>query len=181
MVDEAHAIGILGPEGKGLSFNYRNDVTMITGTFGKAFGSGGAFIATNSEIGEHIIQTSGAFRYTTALAPSLAAGALKGLKKILENKGWGNDLLSSAKIWKDEITQNFNFPVQGDCHILSIIIGQEEKAIFLQKYLEKNGFLAIAIRPPTVPVGQSRIRITIRRDLDFSILNNLITVLKEFK
>ena len=82
LVDEAHAIGILGPEGRGLSFNYRSDITMITGTFGKAFGSGGAFIASNSEVGEYIIQTSGAFRYTTALAPSLAAGALEGLKKI---------------------------------------------------------------------------------------------------
>ena len=164
LVDEAHAIGILGPEGRGLSFNCRSDITMITGTFGKAFGSGGAFIASNSEIGEYLIQTSGAFRYTTALAPSLAAGALKGLKKILENKEWGNDLLSSANVWKDEIIKNFSFPVQGDYHILSIIIGQEEKAIYLQKYLEENGFLAIAIRPPTVPVGQSRIRITIRRN-----------------
>jgi len=180
LVDEAHAIGILGPEGRGLSFNCRSDITMITGTFGKAFGSGGAFIASNSEIGEYLIQTSGAFRYTTALAPSLAAGALEGLKKILENKEWGNDLLSSASVWKDEIIKNFNFPVQGDSHILSIIVGQEEKAIYLQKYLEENGFLAIAIRPPTVPVGQSRIRITIRRNLDFNLLKNFITVLKEF-
>ncbi len=181
LVDEAHAIGILGPEGRGLSFNCRSDITMITGTFGKAFGSGGAFIASNSEICEYLIQTSGAFRYTTALAPSLAAGALEGLKKILENKEWGNDLLSSAKIWKDEIIKNFSFPVQGDSHILSIIVGQEEKAIYLQKYLEENGFLAIAIRPPTVPVGQSRIRITIRRNLDFNLLKNFIAVLKEFK
>ncbi len=154
---------------------------MITGTFGKAFGSGGAFVASNSEIGEYLIQTSGAFRYTTALAPSLAAGALEGLKKILKNKEWGNNLLSSAKIWKDEIIKNFSFPVQGDSHILSIIVGQEEKAIHLQKYLEENGFLAIAIRPPTVPVGQSRIRITIRRNLDFNLLENFIEVLKEFK
>jgi len=181
LVDEAHAIGILGPEGRGLSFNYRSDITMITGTFGKAFGSGGAFIASNSEIGEYLIQTSGAFRYTTALAPSFAAGALEGLKKILENKEWGNDLLSSANVWKDEIIKNISFPVQGDSHILSIIVGQEEKAIYLQKYLEENGFLAIAIRPPTVPVGQSRIRITIRRNLDFNLLKNFIAVLKEFK
>ncbi len=181
LVDEAHAIGILGHEGRGLSFNCRSDITMITGTFGKAFGSGGAFLASNSEIGEYLIQTSGAFRYTTALAPSLAAGALEGLKKILENKEWGNDLLSSANVWKDEIIKNISFPVQGDSHILSIIIGQEEKAIYLQKYLEENGFLAIAIRPPTVPVGQSRIRITIRRNLDFNLLNNFIAVLKEFK
>ncbi len=90
-------------------------------------------------------------------------------------------MLSSAKIWKDEIIKNFSFPVKGDSHILSIILGQEEKAINLQKYLEKNGFLAIAIRPPTVPVGKSRIRLTIRRNLDTNILKNFIEVLKEFK
>jgi len=111
----------------------------------------------------------------------LAAGALEGLKKILENKEWGYDLLSSASVWKDEIIKNFSFPVQGDSHILSIIVGQEEKAIYLQKYLEENGFLAIAIRHPTDPVGQSRIRITIRRNLDLNLLKNFITVLKEFK
>ena len=82
LVDEAHALGILGPEGKGLSFNYSKDITMITGTFGKAFGSGGAFISCNSKISEYLIQTSGAFRYTTALAPFLTAGALKALQKI---------------------------------------------------------------------------------------------------
>ena len=82
---------------------------------------------------------------------------------------------------KMKLLKIFSFPVQGDSHILSIIIGQEEKAIYLQKYLEENGFLAIAIRPPTVPEGQSRIRITIRRNLDFNLLNNFIAVLKEFK
>jgi len=140
LVDEAHAIGILGPDGRGLSFNCRSDITMITGTFGKAFGSGGAFIASNSEIGEYLIQTSGAFRYTTALAPSLAAGALESLKKILENKEWGNDLLSSAKIWKDEIIKNFSFPVQGDSHILSIIVGQEERQFIYKNILKKMAF-----------------------------------------
>jgi 8-amino-7-oxononanoate synthase len=90
-------------------------------------------------------------------------------------------LLYSAKIWKNEIIKNFSFPIKGECHILSLIVGEEEKAIYLQKYLEENGFLAIAIRPPTVPVGESRIRITIRRNLDLNLLKNFIAVLKEFK
>ena len=85
LVDEAHAIGILGTEGKGLSFDLSDEITMLTGTFGKSFGSGGAFIACNSKIGEHLIQTSGAFRYTTALSPALSAGALKSLQKIKAN------------------------------------------------------------------------------------------------
>jgi len=154
---------------------------MITGTFGKAFGSGGAFIACNSKVGEHLIQTSGAFRYTTALSPALSAGALKALQKIKNNKEWGADLLHSAQKWKTEIEKNYSYSVRGESHILSIIIGQEEKAMHLQKYLEENGFLAIAIRPPTVPVGESRIRITIRRFLDTNIMKKFISVLKNFK
>ncbi|MDC3183792.1 aminotransferase class I/II-fold pyridoxal phosphate-dependent enzyme [Prochlorococcus sp. AH-716-B20] len=181
LVDEAHAIGILGTEGKGLSFDLSDEITMLTGTFGKSFGSGGAFIACNSEIGEHLIQTSGAFRYTTALSPALSAGALKSLQKIKANHEWGIDLLISSKKWKKEILRNFSYPVKGESQILSIIVGQEEKAILLQKHLEKNGFLAIAIRPPTVPVNESRIRLTIRRDLNLDILNNFISVLKTFK
>tara|TARA_B100000945_G_scaffold157341_1_gene126247 strand:+ start:485 stop:1624 length:1140 start_codon:yes stop_codon:yes gene_type:complete len=181
LVDEAHAIGILGPQGRGLSFNFTESITLITGTFGKAFGSGGAFIACNSKLGEFLIQTSGGFRYTTALSPALAAGAHKALKKIKDNKEWGTELINSAQKWKKGILQNFSYPVKGDSHILSIIIGQEEKAIDLQKYLEENGFLAIAIRPPTVPLGESRIRITIRKDLENNLLKKFTSILKDFK
>ena len=87
----------------------------------------------------------------------------------------------SSKKWKKEILRNLSYPVKGESQILSIIVGQEEKAILLQKHLENNGFLAIAIRPPTVPVNESRIRLTIRRDLNLDILNNFISVLKTFK
>ncbi len=181
LVDEAHAIGILGPEGKGLSFNFSNDITMITGTFGKAFGSGGAFIACSSTIGEYLIQTSGAFRYTTALSPSLAAGALEALQKIKNNKKWGTELMSSAKLWKKQISRYCNYQVKGESHILSIVVEGEEKALCLQKYLELNGFLAIAIRPPTVPIGESRIRITIRKDLELNMLKSFTSILSDFK
>ena len=181
LVDEAHAIGILGPEGRGLSFSFSDCTTLVTGTFGKAFGSGGAFIACNAKVGEYLIQTSGAYRYTTALSPALAAGALKALQKIKKNKQWGAYLLESAQMWKREMSKHFNYPVQGDAHILSIIVGREENAIHLQKYLEANGFLAIAIRPPTVPVGKSRIRLTIRKNLEINILAKFISTLSDYK
>ena len=89
--------------------------------------------------------------------------------------------MSISKKWKKEILQNFSYPIKGESQILSLIIGQEEKTILLQKHLEKNGFLAIAIRPPTVPVNESRIRLTIRRDLNLEILKNFTSVLKTFK
>ena len=179
-VDEAHSLGILGHEGKGLCNDIPKDITMISGTLGKSFGSGGAFLACNSKIAQQIIQTSGAFRYTTALAPSLAAGALKSLQKIETNKSWGKDLINISKIWKDEINKLDKFYIRGDCQILSIIIGDEDKTILMQKYLEEQGFLAIGIRPPTVPSGESRIRITIRKTLTDKILKKFILALRNF-
>ena len=180
LVDEAHALGIVGENGKGLSYTFKDRIQIISGTFGKALGSGGAFLACDKIIGERIIQTSGAFRYTTALSPSLAAGTLLSLKKI-KNNNWGIELLSFSKKWKQEIINSTDYIVIGDCHIISIIIGSENETLELQKYLEKNGFLAIAIRPPTVPIGKSRIRITIKRTLTNEILNNFISVLKAYK
>ena len=81
-VDEAHALGVLGPQGRGLCYGIHEPIKIISGTFGKAFGGGGAFLASNKPIGENLLQTSGAYRYTTALAPPLAAAALAALKLI---------------------------------------------------------------------------------------------------
>ncbi len=180
LVDEAHAFGILGPKGKGLSFNFKDKITMISGTFGKAFGSGGAFLACNSKVGENLIQASDPFRYTTALSPSLAAGALKSLHKIQDNKNLRKDLLKISRKWKNEINKIQDVIIKGDAHILSLIIGEENKTMMLQKYLEDKGFLAIGIRPPTVPVGQSRIRITMRSSLNNEILTNFIDALRSY-
>ena len=86
-----------------------------------------------------------------------------------------------SKKWKKEILQNVGYPIKGEAQILSIIVGEEEKTILLQEHLEKNGFLAVAIRPPTVPLNESRIRLTIRRDLNLDILKKFTCVLKTFK
>lgn len=181
LVDEAHALGILGNKGKGLSHPFLDSISMISGTFGKAFGSGGAFLASNEKTGEMLIQTSSPFRYTTALSPSLAAGALKSLQKIKKNQYLRTDLLKISKRWKKEIENIGKYEVIGDAHILSLIIGDEEKTMMMQKFLEKKGFLAVGIRPPTVPVGKSRIRLTIRSSLNTNILKNFISVLKAYK
>jgi len=181
LVDEAHALGILGNKGKGLSNPFLDSISMVSGTFGKAFGSGGAFLASNKKIGEILIQTSSPFRYTTALSPSLAAGSLKSLQKIKENLNLGSDLLKISKRWKKEIENIGKYEVIGDAHILSLIIGDEDKTMMMQKFLEQKGFLAVGIRPPTVPVGKSRIRLTIRSSFNTNILKNFISVLKAYQ
>ena len=181
LVDEAHALGILGPKGKGLSNPFIDSISIVSGTFGKAFGSGGAFLGSNKKIGEMLIQTSSPFRYTTALSPSLAAGALKSLQKIEKNQDFGTNLLKISKRWKKEIENIGKYEVIGDAHILSLIIGDEDRTMMMQNFLERKGFLAVGIRPPTVPVGKSRLRLTIRSSLNVNILKNFISVLKAYK
>ena len=86
LLDEAHALGVLGPGGRGLGLGL-DGVSLLCGTFGKAFASGGAFLACGESLGEELLQTSGAFRYTTALAPPLAAAATAALHLIASSEG----------------------------------------------------------------------------------------------
>ncbi len=177
LVDEAHALGIIGPDGKGLCYDLASQVTMVSGTFGKAFGSGGAFLATDATLGDHLLQTSGAFKYTTALSPALAAAALTALDLISENPLWGKQLIKSAAIWRESIEANGWKKPPGIGPILSLVIGSDEKALSLQNQLESEGLLSMAIRPPTVPESTSRLRITVKKGLPERALARLIKVI----
>ena len=103
------------------------------------------------------------------------------MQKIKKNQNLGTDLLKISKRWKKEIQHIGKYEVMGDAHILSLIIGDEDKTIMMQKFLEEKGFLAIGIRPPTVPAGKSRIRLTIRSSFNTNILKNFIAALKAYK
>ena len=177
LVDEAHALGVLGPEGRGLCYEISSSVTMISGTFGKAFGSGGAFLACKKSLGEDLIQTCGAFRYTTALAPPLCAASLAALKLIKLHPKWPSELQRDSITWRKELkSQGWEIPY-GTGPIIPLLIGTDEKALQYQKILEQKGLLCVAIRPPTVPEGQSRLRIVIRRNLPRETLRILLNTL----
>ncbi len=177
LVDEAHALGILGPQGKGLSHGISTSNTIISGTFGKAFGSGGAFLATDAGLQDHLLQTSGAFRYTTALAPPLTAAALAALKLISANPLWGEKLQERSNDWRNGLAANGWIRPKGFGPILSLLIGPDQEALDLQNQLELSGLLSVAIRPPTVPEGTSRLRIVLRRDLPEGTLQKLLNCL----
>ena len=178
LLDEAHALGVLGPGGRGLAFGINDGVTMISGTFGKAFGSGGAFLACDTSLGEKLIQTSGAFRYTTALAPPLAAAAHASLKLIQQYPDWGKQLLTRSMDWRSSL-QQAGWPLPpGKGHIIPLILGEDNLTLSTQQYLEEAGLLTAAIRPPTVPEGTARLRLTLRRDQPEDLLARLIHALK---
>ncbi len=174
LVDEAHALGIMGDQGRGLCFDLGHPLIMITGTFGKAFGSGGAFLACDQEVGEEFLQNSGPFRYTTALAPPLAASTYEALNLITANPKWGVNLIAQAKSWRNHLeSAGWERPL-GNGPIISLIIGNDQQALSLQQKLEHQGLLCVAIRPPTVPENTSRLRIVVRKNLPKEALDKLM-------
>jgi len=178
LIDEAHAFGVIGLKGRGESFGLNEPISIISGTFGKAFGSGGAFLATDKITGENLIQNCGAFRYTTALAPPLCASALAALNLIENHPSWGGELKEKSIALRDRLSQiGWQRPVGGG-PIISIILGSDELAMDYQKRLEAQGLLTVAIRPPTVPEGKSRLRLVIRRNTPIQAVERLIEVLK---
>ncbi len=176
-VDEAHALGVLGEKGKGLCYGLDSPIEMISGTFGKAFGGGGAFLACNTQTAEDLLQNCGAFKYTTALAPPLAAAALAALRLIKANHHWGVDLQSRGQVLRSRIEEAGWPRPPGIGPILSVLIGPNQAALDLQQQLEDVGLLCVAIRPPTVPNGTARLRLVIHKGLPPEALNTLINTL----
>jgi 8-amino-7-oxononanoate synthase len=176
LLDEAHALGVLGPGGRGLAWGLA-DVAVISGTFGKAFGSGGAFLASDALLGEWLLQRSGGFRYTTALAPPLAAGALAALALLQRQSGAGGALCRQAARWRQALAEAGWGRPAGAGPILPLIVARDEAALALQQRLERQGLLSVAIRPPTVPSGTARLRLVVRQDLPANTLPRLLNAL----
>ena len=181
LLDEAHALGVLGPGGRGLGQRGDTAPALISGTFGKAFGSGGAFLAGDALVIEWLLQHSGPFRYTTALAPPLAAGALAALQLLQEQERHGQApgvaLLERAGRWRDAL-QAAGWPrPAGQGPILPLLVGGDGQALALQQRLEQAGLLSVAIRPPTVPEGTARLRLVLRHDLPAGSLARLLEAL----
>ncbi|MFM8935413.1 MAG: aminotransferase class I/II-fold pyridoxal phosphate-dependent enzyme [Vulcanococcus sp.] len=180
LVDEAHALGVLGPGGRGLAHDLA-DLALLSGTFGKAFGSGGAFLAGDGLVIDWLLQHSGPFRYTTALAPPLAAGALAALEWLQRQERSGDHpgaaLLERAERWRAGLAAAGWPRPPGQGPILPLLVGGDGRALALQRQLEAAGLLSVAIRPPTVPAGSARLRLVLRHDLPSGSLRRLLAAL----
>ncbi|MEA5473909.1 aminotransferase class I/II-fold pyridoxal phosphate-dependent enzyme, partial [Synechococcus sp. CCY9201] len=131
LLDEAHALGVLGQGGRGLAWGLPA-VTLVSGTFGKAFGGGGAFLASDALVGDWLLQRSGGFRYTTALAPPLAAGALAALELLKNREASGQEagpaLLERARRWRDGLAAAGWPRPAGHGPILALLVGDDQGA-----------------------------------------------------
>ena len=183
MIDDAHGIGVLGKKGRGIVEHFNLDtkqVPIIVGTLGKAFGTAGAFVAGSDELIETLIQKSRSYIFTTAMPAAVAAATRQSLK-IIEEENWRREKLQSlVKLFRKGAEENGLELINSITPIQPIIIGSSEKALALsEKLLEKN-ILISAIRPPTVPEGTARLRVTFSATHTEEHVNKLLDVLNEF-
>lgn len=176
VVDEAHATGVFGERGQGLAEHecVSDQVDVMVGTLSKALGGIGGFIAASRDIIDWIVNTAGAFIYTTALPPAVCAGAMAALTLVQSDEGRRRRerLLEHAARLRHQLENNLGANIAGSTsQIIPLMVGEATAATELSQRLQQEGFLVPAIRPPTVPRGQSRLRISLssehtREDLD---------------
>ena len=164
MVDDAHAIGVLGKHGRGSVEHWQvkaEHMPIVMGTLGKAFGTAGAFVAADKDVIETLIQQSRTFVYTTAQPAAVAAASLASLV-LVRTENWRREklqtLIEQFRKGAAELgiaTMNSLTPIQ------PIMIGDDKKAIVIGQELESRGFLLGVIRTPTVPLGSARLRVTL--------------------
>lgn len=164
MVDDAHGLGVLGQEGRGSLDHFGlgpEDVPILMGTLGKAFGTFGAFVAGSEELIETLIQSARSYIYTTATPPALAEATLASLD-ITRRENWRRERLAE---WIDRFRTGatrigLNL-MDSPTPIQPILSGSAEQALAWSAALEAAGILVTAIRPPTVPEGTARLRVTL--------------------
>ncbi len=161
VVDEAHALGVLGPAGRGLCAEAGVVPDLLIGTCGKSFGSQGGFLAGDQELIELAVNRARSFIYSTAAVPA-AIGAVLGALELLEaNPGWPAELCAHAVALRAALrTAGWQVP-EGRTPIIPLIVGSEDAALALALALREAGHHAPAIRPPTVPEGSCRLRLTL--------------------
>jgi 8-amino-7-oxononanoate synthase len=172
-VDEAHATGVLGPSGRGLAADCGVDVVM--GTLGKAFGAFGAYIAGSRTLIDYLVNRCPGFIYTTALPPAILGATDAALDLVPGMNDERARLAGNSQRLRKVLAQlNYN-TLGSSTQIIPAVIGTEEDALAAAQRLEDAGVLAVAIRPPTVPNGTSRLRLTLNSSLDETDIQRLLT------
>jgi 8-amino-7-oxononanoate synthase len=160
MVDEAHALGVLGPGGRGLSAAAGIKPDVLVGTLGKAFGVAGAFAAGSEPIVSLIRNRARSFVYSTAPSPVIVRAALAALPLVQEADQARRTVLFHADRLRSELRGlGFNVP-EGNSHILPVFIGDNGRTMELSGKLLERGVFVQGIRPPTVPAGTARLRLS---------------------
>ena len=182
LVDDAHGFGVLGKQGHGIleQENISSDRIVYIGTLGKAAGVSGAFVCAHTTLIEWLIQKGRPFIYSTATPPAIAHTLTKSLDLIEGNEGIHrrNQLNKLIRIWQEEMHFSQWEKVPSCTAIQPVILGSNANALLAAKLLDEAGYWIPAIRPPTVPIGSARLRITFSANHSEADLRQLIATLK---
>lgn len=161
MVDDAHATGTIGNgHGTAAYFNLEKEIDIQLGTLSKSLGSVGGYVAANSTIIDYLVNTSRSFIFSTALSPADIGAALVALQIIDSDTSVLERLQGNVGYMSDRLN-SLGIDATDDTPIFPILIGKNEDALTVSNYLYEAGIIGTAIRPPTVPIGESRIRLTV--------------------
>ena len=189
MVDDAHGLGVMGATGRGSCEHFAldaGDVPVLIGTFGKAFGTFGAFVAGGADLIDYLIQKSRTYIYTTAL-PAAVAAATRAALRVSERESWRREkVLALARRFQRGLIDRGMAPQsqaasERSAHtsIIPVILGEAGRALAVSKRLEEQGFLVMAIRPPTVPAGTARLRVTFSASHEEAQVDALVSALAQ--
>lgn len=180
MVDDAHGLGVLGASGGGLVQHLgltQSDVPVLMATLGKSLGAFGAFVAGSEALIETLIQKARTYIYTTALPPAIASATRASLS-ITINETWRRDKLATLVSHFRRGAEQLGLPLGfSSSPIQPIMIGDTARATIISDDLLRMGFLVSAIRPPTVPKGTARLRVTLSAAHEFQHVDQLLEAL----
>ena len=161
MVDDAHATGTIGNgHGTAAYFNLEKEIDIQLGTLSKSLGSVGGYVASNSTIIDYLVNTSRSFIFSTALSPADIGAALAALHVLETDTSVLGRLQENVNYMSDQLT-SMGIDATNETPIFPILIGSNENTLAVSDYLYEAGIIGTAIRPPTVPIGESRIRLTV--------------------
>ena len=183
MVDDAHATGTIGNgHGTAAYFNLEKEIDIQLGTLSKSLGSVGGYVAANSTIIDYLVNTSRSFIFSTALSPADIGAALAALQVLETDASVLGRLQENVNYMADQLI-SMGIDATNETPIFPILIGRNEDTLAVSDYLYEAGIIGTAIRPPTVPIGESRIRLTVtaahnREQIDY-VSQSLYNAMKQ--
>ena len=180
MVDDAHGFGVLGETGGGVVQQHgltQQQVPVLMGTLGKSFGTFGAFITGSNELIETLIQLARSYVFTTALPAAIAEATRTSLKIMIADQ-WRRETLKELTDYFHLGASQLGFQLMPtESAIQPILLGDSQRAVDMSEALLRKGFLVTAIRPPTVPKGEARLRVTFSANHNKQQVDQLLNAL----
>ncbi|MFS1539465.1 MAG: 8-amino-7-oxononanoate synthase [Candidatus Phlomobacter fragariae] len=180
LVDDAHGIGVRGDEGRGSCYLHEVKPELLVVTFGKAFGLSGAALLCDENTADYFLQYSRHLIYSTSMPPAQAVALAEAVKQIRQADQLRANLQRNIDYFR-QLANHYNFPLlNSHSAIQPLIIGSNQRCLQLSQFLRQRGFWVQAIRPPTVPLGSARLRITLMANHQLADIAQLMETLNEF-